>query len=269
MSDDIGLSWPDMKLPGLAGKTAIVTGTSRGIGCGIAGVLATQGMRLVLSARSIDDGQAFADLLKGRGAECLFVQADLSKAEDARAVLDAALEEFGRVDCLVNNAARLGSKSFLDLDEETYVATFESNMRMLYNMSRPVAAHMAEAGGGSICHISSVGGLRAHRGMAGYDAFKGAMDSLTRVMAVELAPHNIRVNSVAPGATRPYRRDKPLGSLVSDNSEYIPLGRSGHPDESGAAVAFLASASAAYITGQILYLDGGLVVQLSPPGIAV
>lgn len=113
--------------------------------------------------------------------------------------------------------------------------------------------------GGAIVNISSVGGLRAHRGLAGYDASKGAIDALTRSMALDLAPFNIRVNAVAPGQTRSGHH----------KLEGVPLGRAGTPEDVATAVAFLASEAASYITGQVLYVDGGLTAQLTPPGIFI
>ena len=118
---------------------------------------------------------------------------------------------------------------------------------------------MKDHGGGCIINISSAGGLRAHRGLAGYDASKGAIDSLTRSMALDLAPLGIRVNAVAPGQIRNVPRE----------AGGIPLGRSGTPEDVAAMVAFLASDAAAYITGQVIYVDGGLTAQLSPPGIFI
>jgi NAD(P)-dependent dehydrogenase (short-subunit alcohol dehydrogenase family) len=131
---------------------------------------------------------------------------------------------------------------------------------MVYELSVRAARYMVEHGGGTIINISSVGGLRAHRGLAGYDAAKGAVDSLTRSMALDLAPHGIRVNAVAPGQTR---------SGDARKLEGVPVGRSGTPLDIAAAVAFLASDAAAYITGQVLYVDGGLTAQLTPPGIFI
>lgn len=245
--------------PDLSGKVAIVTGASRGIGVGIASFLGRQGMRLILSARSEDAGMAVAAQLAAAGATCAWVTADVAFAEGADHVFEEALRQYDGVDVLVNNAANMRSKPFLDLDAETYHASFERNVRIVYEMSLRVAHHMAEHKGGSIVHISSVGGLRGHRGMAGYDASKGAIDALTRSMAVDLAPHGIRVNGVAPGNTRGVPR--PLDG--------VPLGRSGTPEDVAAAVAFLASDAAAYITGQIIYVDGGLTAQLTPPGIFI
>jgi 3-oxoacyl-[acyl-carrier protein] reductase len=266
------------RFPDLAGKAAIVTGTSRGIGVGIAEFLGRQGMRLVTTARSAEAGEAVAERVRAAGADCVFVSADLSTPEGAARVFEAATQRLGRIDLLVNNAANLRSKSFLDLDEEKYRQSFEANMRMIYGLSHLAARHMAAAGGGVIIHISSVGGLRAHRGSAGYDASKGAIDALTRAMAVDLAPHKIRVNAVAPGLTLTHDydarwRDRPIpphwAEMWKKKLEGIPLGRGGTPEDMAAAVAFLASDAGSYITGQVLYVDGGLTAQLTPPGIVI
>ena len=254
----------------LADKTAIVTGASRGIGVGIAEFLGDQGMKLMLTARTHDKGAAVAESLGSRGIQCRWVAADLTTADGAEAALADALEAWGRIDLLVNNAAQIHSKPFLELDDETFTDSHEANGRMLQRISTRVAQHMAAAGGGNIVNISSVGGLRAHRRNAGYDASKGAVDALTRAMAMDLAPHGIRVNAVAPGATL---RSLKVKGFFADFAEqaagHIPLGRLGFGQEIGAAVAFLASDAGAYITGQVLYVDGGLTAQLTPPSISV
>jgi 3-oxoacyl-[acyl-carrier protein] reductase len=257
------------QFPDLAGRVAIVSGASRGIGAGIAEFLGRQGMKLILCARSAEAGEAFAAALAAKGVECLWVTADLSTAEGARSVFDAALARFGRIHLLVNNAARLRSAPILKLDEDEYRASFEANMRMVYGLTLLVARHMAEAGGGSIISLSSVGGLRAHRGLAGYDASKGAIDALTRSMAIDLAPHGIRVNAVAPGMTVSRPIPERWAETLKKRAEGIPLARPGRPEDIAAAVAFLASDAAGYITGQILYVDGGLTAQLTPPGVFI
>ena len=255
--------------PDLDGKVAIVTGASRGIGQGIATLLGRQGMKLVLTGRTEETGQVFTQQLADNGVEALWVTADLAVADHAEQVFTATLEQFGTIDLLVNNAAHMPSAPFLELDEETFTVSCENNVRIVYHLSFRVAHFMADKQSGVIINISSVGGLRAHRRKAGYDASKGAMDALTRSMAVDLAPHGIRVNGVAPGATW----NKPLPSDASalrpENAAGIPLGRKGVPEEIGAAVAFLASDAGAYITGQTLYVDGGLTAQLTPPGIFI
>jgi 3-oxoacyl-[acyl-carrier protein] reductase len=260
-----------MRYPDLKRKTAIVTGASRGIGCGIASILAREGMRLILTARSEEAGLAFAGQLRAEGAECQWVTADVSSATDAQRVFDAAVARYTHVDLLVNNAAALGSKTILEMDEAVFTRTCLNNISINYYLTRLVARQMAVRGqGGNIVGISSVGGLRAHRGMCGYDASKGALDAMTRSMAADLAPYGIRVNGVAPGMTlKPRKRSPEHLARLQEIVQYIPLQRAGTPEDMGEAVAFLASDAAAYITGQVLYVDGGLTAQLTPPGIRV
>ncbi|MBE3070656.1 MAG: SDR family oxidoreductase, partial [Planctomycetes bacterium] len=208
------------------------------------------------------------------GVDAFFTAADLATPEGARCVFDAAVERFGRIDLLVNNAAHLHSRPILELDEAEYRQSFEGNVRMVYGLSllaarHMAAGHMAASGGGVIINISSVGGLRAHRGLAGYDASKGAIDALTRSMALDLAPHGIRVNAVAPGLTLKGPVRPEWAEKVQRAVSGIPLGRGGTPEDVGAAVAFLASDAGSYITGQVLYVDGGLTAQLTPPGIHI
>jgi len=255
--------------PDLAGKTAIVTGASRGIGQGIAEFLGRQGMKLVLTGRTEAAGQEFTRQLSENEIEAVWVTADVAEAEQADKVFTTAIERFGTIDLLVNNAAHLHSAPFLKLDQEVYTTSFEKNVRIVYYLSLRTARFMAEKQSGVIINISSVGGLRAHRGLAGYDASKGAMDALTRSMALDLAPYGIRVNAVAPGATLNRPTDPAKEASRKKHAAGIPLGRMGTPEEMGAVVAFLASDAAAYITGQILYVDGGLTTQLTPPGIFI
>ncbi len=257
------------RFPDLEGRVAVVTGASRGIGRNIGLFLGRQGMKVVLSSRSADKGEAVAEEVRATGAECLWVTADVSTDTGAQDVFDKTIDRFGRLDLLVNNAAWKGGAPFLDLDQDTYRRSFENNVRMVYLMSRLSGRWMADHGGGSIIHISSVGGLRAHRGTAGYDASKGAIDSLTRAMALDLAAHGIRVNAVATGFTQrdSTRISKP--DQVRAKASGIPLGRAGTGEEVAAVVAFLASDAAGYITGQVLYVDGGLTAQLTPPGIEI
>lgn len=255
--------------PSLAGKTAVISGASRGIGCGIARVLGRQKMRLVLTARSEEKGLAFTKELTDDGIEAHWITADLSQRDEAERVIREAIETYGAVDLLVNNAAQLHSKPFLDLDEEWYQKSLIQNLDMIYGPSRFAVQHMAERGGGVIIHISSVGATRAHRGLSGYDASKGAINALTQCMAVDLAPYGIRVNAVSPGATLRGPVPEQYRERVAKKAAGIPLGRMGESEEIGAAVAFLASDAAAYITGENLHVDGGLVAQLTPPGIFI
>jgi len=251
----------EARFPDLVGEVAIVTGVAGNIGTGIARCLARQGMRVVLVDHpgKEREGRAFADELTAAGHAVLWVAGDLTTATGAAAVFAATLGRFAAVHVLVNNAAMLGSKSFLDVDEADWSQSCEGNLRIIYHLSLISARWMAANGGGRIVHISSVGGARAHYGMAGYDAYKGGLDALTRAMACDLGAHGIRVNAVAPGvmAGRDRSTPQPVG--------FTPIARATTGGEIGLAVAFLASASAACITGQVLTIDGGMTAQLHPP----
>lgn len=257
------------KFPDLAEKTAIITGASRGIGCGIAYFLGRQGMKLVLTARSKEKGRRFTNELIAKGISAIWVTADITDFEQAEMVFKTAIKHFDKIDLLVNNAANLRSVDFLKLDEEQYRESFEDNVRIVYGLSYYVARHMAKRKQGNIVHISSVGGLRAHRGLSGYDTAKGAVDALTRVMALSLAPYGVRVNAVAPGGMQMHPITAEDQPLYKKRAKSIPLGRLATLEDIGAVVAFLASDATSCMTGQILYVDGGITTQLSPPGLFV
>lgn len=253
------------RYPELAGQVAVVTGSSQGIGKGIALRLAREGMRVVVNARTVERVATTAAELRELGAETLAVPADVSRSEQVERLFDETLRAFGSLHLLVNNAANLRRNHFFDVDEALLDDELANNIKGPYMCAYRAAQVMREAGGGNIIHISSVGGLRAHwRGLP-YDVTKGAIDAMTRAMALELADFGIRVNAVAPGATRTERTqartDAELRTLFADR---VPLGRMGLPAEIGAAVAFLASPEASYITGQVLYVDGGMTAQLGP-----
>ena len=254
------------RYPELSGQVAIVTGSSRGIGKGIAIRLAREGMKVVINSRTPEAVEATAAELCELGAEALAVPADVGRTEDVNRLFEETLRAFGRVDLLVNNAANLRRLHFFEVDESLLDDELASNIRGPYMCSYRAAEVMREAGSGNIIHISSVGGLRAHwRGLP-YDVTKGAIDAMTRAMALELAAYGVRVNAVAPGATYTGRHFPLDHSRMEAVAQRIPLKRFGMPLEIGATVAFLASPDAAYITGQIIYVDGGITSQLSPPG---
>jgi 3-oxoacyl-[acyl-carrier protein] reductase len=253
------------RYPELAGQVAIVTGSSRGIGRGIAMRLAREGMKVVVNGRTSATVEATAAEMRALGADVLAVPADVGRTEDVDRLFDQTLRAFGTVDLLVNNAANLRRVHFFEVDESLLDDELASNIKGPYMCSYRAAEVMREAGGGSIIHISSVGGLRAHWSGLPYDVTKGAIDAMTRAMALELAAHGIRVNAVAPGATRTERTLPPEHPRLQAVARRVPLGRFGLPLEIGAAVAFLASPDASYITGQVIYVDGGITVQLSPP----
>jgi NAD(P)-dependent dehydrogenase (short-subunit alcohol dehydrogenase family) len=252
------------RYPELAGKVAVVTGSSRNIGRGIALRLGREGMRVVVNGRTRETVEMTTADLCALGVDALAVTADLGRPEDVDRLFDETARVYGSVDTLVNNAAFMQRRSFFEVDRELFDRSLAANVRGPYLCARRAADLMRNAGGGSIVNISSVGGFQAHwRGLP-YDATKGAIDAMTRVMAIELAEYGIRVNAVAPGATRTDRTPPPSSEHAKWVSLRVPLGRHGMPLEIGAAVAFLASPDASYITGQVLYVDGGVTAQLDP-----
>lgn len=254
------------RYPELADQVAIVTGSSRGIGLGIALRLAREGMRVVVNSRSPEQTEIAAAALRSLGATALAVPADVGRTSDANRLFDTTLEAFGRVDLLINNAADLRRARFFEIDEALLDAQLASNVRGPYLCSHRAAEIMRGAGGGNILHISSVGGLRAHWQGLPYDMTKGAIDAMTRAMSLELAGFGIRVNCIAPGPIYNRGGDSALGAWAAAARKRVPLARLGTTLEIGAVAAFLASPDSSYITGQIIYVDGGLTAQLTPAG---
>ena len=255
------------RYPELEGRVAIVTGSSRGIGRGIAMRLAREGMKVVINSRTVAKVEETTEALRAVGAEAIAVPGDVGRTEDVDRLIAETVRAFGTVDLLVNNAAMLTRKHFFEVEDALVDASLAANVRGPYLCAQRAATVMRDDGhGGSIINISSVGGLQAHwRGLP-YDVTKGALDAMTRAMALELADYEIRVNGVAPGATRTERTPPPDHPRIRAVTARIPLRAFGQPLDIGAAVAFLASEDAAYITGQTLYVDGGIIAQLSPRG---
>jgi len=252
--------------PDLAGQTAIVTGAAKGIGQSIARRLALEGMRVVAVDMDEEALPGTVRALRQLGAVVEEVCVDLARDESVEAVFDATLRRFGTVDLLVNNAADLQRRDFLDEHQAILDLQLATNVRSPYLCSQRAAAVMSRNGGGSIVLISSVGAERAHQLGLPYDMTKGAINSLARAMAVDLGPCGIRVNAVGPGVTRTYRWPDDGAEERSRIMTQIPLQRPGTVDDIASAVAFLASREASYITGQVIYVDGGITAQLSPPG---
>jgi NAD(P)-dependent dehydrogenase (short-subunit alcohol dehydrogenase family) len=249
----------------LTDKVAIVTGASRGIGRGIARRLAVEeGARLAITARGADALAAVRREIEQAGGQVLAMPGDAGSAPDVDALFEQVHATWGRVDVLVNNAAWASPQAhFLEMDLQHWETVLRTNLTSVYLHCHRAANCMVDLGiRGAIVNISSFAAARAHRQMAAYDATKGGMEAMTRSMAIDLAPFGIRVNVVGPGAIH-NQDDEPVSS--DTRSDTVPLGRVGMPEDIAAAVAFLASDEAAYITGQILYVDGGMLAQLRSP----
>jgi NAD(P)-dependent dehydrogenase (short-subunit alcohol dehydrogenase family) len=243
----------------LSGKVAIVTGGGRGIGRAIALGLANSGASVAVASRSQKEVDAVAEEIKKSGGKALAVVTDLTVNEQLENLVHAALKEFGKIDILVNNAARSFLRSLMDLREDGWDKVFNTNVRAVWLLSRLVARKMMEQKSGRIINITTVGAEKAELGMAAYGCSKAALKMLTRCMAREWAQFGIQVNAVGPGLTKT-DFSKPIWSnpeVAKHVSAAIPMGRLAEPEEIVGSVLFLASDAARFITGHSIYVDGG------------
>jgi NAD(P)-dependent dehydrogenase (short-subunit alcohol dehydrogenase family) len=250
----------------LAGRTAIVSGAGRGIGESIALTLADRGAEVMVIGRSVEPLKATVAAIEARGGRAFALDADIASSSDVASVVREAMARWGRIDVLVNNAAIFDEPPFFELDEQTFTRTFAINVTGTFLLSQAVARHMADAGKGSIIHISSIDALGADGPFTAYTATKAAVVSLARTMTMELAPLGIRVNCVAPGFVNTdmvHKTSTPnvLNHMLNDFTR-VPMRRLVEPEEIAAAVVFLASDEASAITGTNLIVDGGLTSNL-------
>ncbi|TFW31830.1 SDR family NAD(P)-dependent oxidoreductase [Massilia horti] len=240
----------------LAQKVALVTGASQGIGLACAQRLAREGARVML-ADVRPEGQAAAEMI---GAAARFTCADVSQKSDVDALVAATLSAYGQIDILINNAGVTHAADFLDLAEEDFDRVLRINLKSMFLCSQAVAREMVKRQSGCIINMSSVNAELAIPNQVPYVISKGGVNQLTRVAAVALAQHGIRVNAIGPGTILTELAKKAvLGSPEARHTilSRTPLGRCGEPEEVAAIAAFLASEDASYITGQTLYADGG------------
>lgn len=249
---------------GLAGRVVVVTGAAQGIGQACVQRLANEGARLALW--DVDDGvaNASAAALGARGVDALALHCNVARKAEVDAALVATVQRFGRVDGLVNNAGIFKAAPFLDITEADWDAVIEVNLKGQFLVGQAVARQMVAQGaneaGGAIVNMSSVNARLAIASIASYNASKGGVDQLTRVMALALAEHGIRVNGVAPGTIATELAAKAV--LTSDEAKArimsrTPMKRLGQPEEIATVVAFLLSDAASYMTGETVLVDGG------------
>jgi NAD(P)-dependent dehydrogenase (short-subunit alcohol dehydrogenase family) len=248
-------------MPRLDGKSAIVTGAARGIGRAIAERFIAEGAKVMLCDVSERDGAAAAAAL---GSSARFTRCDVGDAADARSLVAETVKAFGAVDIVVNNAGVVHAADFLDLKEEDFDRVMRVNMKGVFLVGQAAARQMVEqvkAGGkpGAIVNLSSTSAVVVIANQVPYAASKGAVGQLTRVMALALAPHGIRVNAIGPGSImteilKAVANDKEAMRRILSRT---PLGRIGKPEEVAAVAAFLASDDASYVTGETVFVDGG------------
>ncbi len=255
----------------LKDKVAIITGATSGIGKATALLFAEEGASLVITGRRIELGKKVETECNSKGVRCVFVEADQTRAEDARRVVEVALREFGRIDILFNNAGMVTSGTADSTSEEVWNDTLNINVTAVWRMCKLVIPQMKKQGKGAIVNNASDWALVAGKNAFPYIMSKGAVGMMTKSMAIDYAREGIRVNAVCPGDTfvdRWIEKGYFEGSdpvtveeAMKESSEYIPMGRFGKPEEIANAVLFLASDEASFVTGHLLLADGGNTAQ--------
>ena len=245
----------------MRGKTAIVTGASRGIGKAIAIKLAEAGANIVITYKGNDEeAQKTKSICEEKGAKVCIKKADVADEAACKDIVDAAVENFGGVDILVNNAGITRDDVLMRMSAEVFCDVINTNLVGVFNMMKATARVMMKQRYGRIVNISSVSGLIGNAGQANYSAAKAGVIGLTKSYAREVASRNITVNAVAPGFVKTDMTEKLSSEVVEAALKTIPAGRFGEVEDIANAVCFLASESAAYITGEVLRVDGGIAM---------
>ena len=250
----------DVNSGSLQGKVALVTGSARGIGRAIAELLASRGARVVVNSTTEEGSRRVADALVAQGAEALAYGADVSNLEAAEGMVKDVIDRWQRIDVLVNNAGITRDTLLMRMKESDWDDVMNVNLKSAFHMTRLASRIMMRQKSGAIINVSSVVGLMGNPGQANYAASKAGLIGFTKSMARELGSRSITVNAVAPG----FIETEMTASLPDEVKQRmlanIPLGRFGHTEEIAEMVAFLSSDAARYITGQVLVVDGGLVM---------
>ena len=243
----------------LEGKIAVVTGAARGIGAACARRFAAEGAAVVIADILEEKGEATAQAIRDDGGCAAFIPCDTGDGGHARALIEQTVARHGRVDVLVNNAGIFTIADFLDVTEEDFDRVLRTNLKGYFLVGQAAARAMVAAGSGSIINMSSVNGVMAIDSIAAYVVSKGGVNQLTSVMALALAPKGVRVNAIGPGTIL----TEMSGAMMTDEAarrrilSRTPMGRVGQPEEIAGIAVFLASDDSSYVTGQVIYADGG------------
>ncbi len=259
----------DLSKFSLKNKVAIVTGGSRGIGQAIAYGYAAAGAKVVVTSRKLQDLEATAARIRQSGGEALPVAAHLGRMDQLQWGIDAAMEKFGRIDILVNNAATNPQGTSLESDERLWDVVMNLNLKGLYFFSQAIAGIMKNQGSGKIINIASVSGIKADPPVSAYSVSKAGVCMITKLFAAELAPYNVQVNTIVPGPIVTKMVDPIWSKLPSEEGKKaraalegsLPMKRLGEPDEIVGAAIYLASEASSYTTGTEIVIDGGLLLM--------
>jgi 3-oxoacyl-[acyl-carrier protein] reductase len=244
----------------LSGKTAIITGASKGIGKGIAETFAKQGANVAFTyLSSVEKGQALEEELKQYGTNVKGYRSDASKMEDAEALVAQVIEDLGGVDIVVNNAGITKDTLLMRMTEEDFSRVIEVNLNSVFNMTKAVQRTFLKQRSGSIVNISSVVGVKGNAGQANYAASKAGIIGFTKSVALELGSRNIRCNAIAPGFIETEMTAVLDEKTVQQWRDGIPLKRGGSPEDVANACLFLASDMSGYVTGQVMNVCGGML----------
>ena len=245
----------------LKGKTAVITGSGRGIGKAIAIKLASMGANIVINdIPSSEAADATCEEIKAMGVESIVVKGDVRNNEDVAALVKAAIDTFGAIDIFVNNAGVTRDGLMLRMTEEDWDLVMDINLKGALNCIKAVARPMMKQRGGSIINIASVVGVMGNAGQANYSASKAGLIGLTKTTAKEFASRGIRCNAVAPGFIASDMTDKLSDEVKQEYFKAIPLGKFGKTEDVADVVSFLASDMSKYVTGQVINVDGGLLM---------
>lgn len=241
-------------------KVAMITGATRGIGKQIALTLANEGYNIVLNYRTENDElKQLKNEIESKKVKCLAVQGDVTNFEDCKQMIESTIEEFGKIDVLVNNAGITKDMLLARMKEEDFKQVIDVNLVGTFNMTKNVISYMMKARNGKIINISSVVGIAGNAGQTNYSASKAGIIGFTKSLAKEVASRNILVNAVAPGFIETNMTDVLKQEVKNEIAKNIPLKRMGTPQDVANVVKFLASEDSSYITGQVISVDGGMI----------